>query len=201
MTWIQTHSGIAWSLLCPRASDVRLEDIAHSLAHICRFTGHTKAHYSVAQHSVLVARHVLYDAPNRPRPAVLPDWLGLAALLHDAHEAYLGDWSRPLKVAMRQVSESDPLRSLATRHDDAIAGWAWPNATAEEATSRFQHWTIRNADARLLATEARDLLGPPPNEWEDLPEPLPTHIEPWGATWAKKAFLEECRRLGLQGRP
>lgn len=64
---------------------VDIKSIAHSLANQCRFGGHSKWFYSVAQHSVLAAKHV-----------ALPE-ARLAALLHDAAETYLGDIPRPLK--------------------------------------------------------------------------------------------------------
>ena len=56
--WIQVHSGGKFWPLDPRADEVRIGDIAHALSLICRFTGHTKSFYSVAQHSVLVAQTV-----------------------------------------------------------------------------------------------------------------------------------------------
>jgi len=68
------------------SEDICIEDIAHSLSHLCRFTGHTSAFWSVAQHSLLVAQKM----PGGPADK-------LAALLHDAAEAYTNDLSSPLK--------------------------------------------------------------------------------------------------------
>lgn len=150
--WIQTFSGIAWNLEAPRADDVRLVDIAHALARICRFTGHTRGDriYSVAQHSVLVATYVELQHPE----------LYLAALLHDAHEAYLGDISRPLGTLLPGFAE------LKRAHDRVIAEWAGI------APTDFQHPAVREADAVMLATEANTHLPDGcKGDWGDLPPP------------------------------
>lgn len=81
---INTVSGKKVNLLNPTEDMVCIRDIANSLSKICRFNGQTKQFYSVAQHSVLVAKLV---HPEFAREA----------LLHDASEAYLGDVTSPLK--------------------------------------------------------------------------------------------------------
>lgn len=71
-----------------KVEDVVIEDIAHGLSLVCRFGGHCSRHYSVAEHSYLVARIALEQAgPVAAR----------FALNHDDHEAYTGDMIRPLK--------------------------------------------------------------------------------------------------------
>jgi len=81
---VSTKSGRRVALLNPSPSQIVIGDIAHGLAHQCRFNGQTSKFYSVAQHSVLVA-------------SILPRELRLAGLLHDASETYLGDVVQPLK--------------------------------------------------------------------------------------------------------
>jgi hypothetical protein len=95
MTWIETYSGKKFDLLDPTPDQVDLRDIAHALARINRFTGHTSPVISVAEHSLWVHALVLREHPEDP--------LLLAhALLHDAAEACVGDVSAPLKLAMRE---------------------------------------------------------------------------------------------------
>jgi hypothetical protein len=75
--------GVYWP--CdPRAEEVRIEDIAHHLGMICRYTGACRRFYSVAEHSLLVS----YRVPER---------FALVGLLHDATEAYISDLNRPTK--------------------------------------------------------------------------------------------------------
>lgn len=81
---ITTYTGKVFDYNNPTTSPVCLEDIAHALGMLCRFNGHIRRFYSVAQHSVLVSRLV------EPRHT-------LQALFHDAAEAYVGDMVAPLK--------------------------------------------------------------------------------------------------------
>ena len=81
---ITTFSGIQFWPLLPNGADIRIEDIAHALSNQCRFAGHTRVFYSMAEHSVRVSQLCrLEDA--------------LWSLLHDASEAFLSDIPAPLK--------------------------------------------------------------------------------------------------------
>ena len=81
---IETYSGKWFDILNPQPEMIDIESIAHATSMVCRFSGHTRHHYSVAQHSWLGS----YLVPREN---------ALEFLLHDASEAYIGDMSRPLK--------------------------------------------------------------------------------------------------------
>src|SRR3989344_3806442 len=93
--WMQTFTGRRFYPLDPRPEDVCVEDIAHALSLVCRFGGHVRFHYSVAQHSLYVSNHV--DDHGAGGQDVL------IALLHDAAEAYIGDVVWPLKQATEML--------------------------------------------------------------------------------------------------
>lgn len=87
MSTMLTHSGRTVDLLRVTPEDIDLADISWALAHINRFSGHASRPYSVAEHSINVAR-------------LLPEPIKIYGLLHDAHEAYIGDISTPMKLAL-----------------------------------------------------------------------------------------------------
>ena len=88
MTYIRTRSG-TFDYVTMRVEDIRLDDIAHSLARLCRFNGHCLGFISVAEHSVWCAQ----EAQRRCLDLQTQRW----ALMHDAAEAYVGDVPKPLK--------------------------------------------------------------------------------------------------------
>lgn len=90
--YLTTFSGKKFSFTNPQPDQICIEDIAHSLSNICRFVGHTRNHYSVAEHSIYVSHYV------KPQNKLI-------GLLHDASEAYLGDVASPLKVLLPNYKE------------------------------------------------------------------------------------------------
>src|SRR5262245_19776822 len=89
--WIHTADNKRFSLTDPQPDQISIRTIAKALSQINRFTGHTRWPYSVAQHSVLVLRlfEDLHPFAMRSKK--------VAALFHDAAEAYCGDIASPLK--------------------------------------------------------------------------------------------------------
>jgi hypothetical protein len=86
---IQTLSGRRVDPFAPDPAEIDLDDIAQAMSNQCRFGGHCRVFYSVAQHSCLVADLVAGEGHE----AIDQLW----ALLHDAPEAYLVDLPHPLK--------------------------------------------------------------------------------------------------------
>lgn len=181
--WIQTYTGRRWNLLGPRSDDVDPDDLARALSNLCRFGGHVRKFYSVAEH--LVRCHDFLEARSAP-PA-----LCLAGLLHDAHEAYLGDIVSPLKMAgealLAGTAGAQALRALQRSHDEAIAAWAGIGADT------FETPEVDFADRSLLATERRDLLAPPPAPWCELPPPFAWEIVPRNPDEARQEFHDRLR--------
>lgn len=168
--WIQTFTGRRFWPLDPRAEDIRIEDIAHALSNICRFTGHTLKFYSVAQHSVLVSR-------------IVPPADALWGLLHDASEAYLTDIAKPVKespaFAEYKLAEDKLARVVA----EAFS-LPWPMPAS-----------VKKADCVLLATERRDVMRSTDLAWNVPAEPMLRRITPWTPEAAEQAFLDRYQYL------
>lgn len=170
MTWILTQSGQQFDLLRPTASMIKPVDIAHALSRLCRFNGHTRAHYSVAQHSMIVAN-------------LVPAEHQLVALLHDATEAYIGDMTRPLKAVMPeyQVIEHQIWLAVCERFN------IQPDLPA----------CVKQADMVALATERRDLMPKHPGTWDCLRgvQPRKETIVPLSADSASMMFFSQLMAL------
>lgn len=171
--WIQTFTGLVMYPLDPRPEEICIEDIAHALSNLCRFTGHCREFYSVADHSVRVS----YTCD--PKDAL---W----GLLHDAPEAYLADMSRPVK----RFSEfgriyqgiEDRLMEVIAEKFGLRPGYLAPA-------------NVKHADAVLLATEKRDLMQGCFKPWENPAEPLRTVIRPLSPGDARLNFMRRFRQL------
>lgn len=179
VTWIQTYTGIAYDLQNPDPNSINIQDVAHALSQINRFTGHTREPYSVAQHSVLVAGILQEQGEST---GVIR-----AGLLHDAHEAYIGDMSSPVKSELGQMSRDTPWGELEERHARAMQTRFWFVPCQK----------VKRADLIALVTEARDFLGPAPKPWGMNAEPLPLRLVPWSPSMARDAFLHCCSRFGV----
>lgn len=169
---IETINGTYFDFTDPHKHDYPIEEIAHALSNLCRFTGHITSFYSVAQHSILVSR-------------LLPDHLRLAGLLHDAAEAYLGDVSSPLKALI-------PAYKILEHEVE----WAIDSKYGTRLDPRDKG-LIKLADTRLLVTERRDLLPASDHRAWDIfshIEPLVNTITPMPPHKARAVFLKEYNK-------
>lgn len=168
--WIQTYSGRRFNPTNPYVDAIVIQDIAHALSMQCRFSGHCRKFYSVAQHSVLVS--YICDSAD-----------AMWGLLHDATEAYLVDVPRPLK----RSGKFDAYLEFEAKMQTAICKrFGLPD---KEPPS------VKRADTILLSTEARDLMSPLHSDWVQPCDPLPFKIDPLPQQQAKDLFMKRFFEL------
>jgi 5'-deoxynucleotidase YfbR-like HD superfamily hydrolase len=174
--YLQTVSGKWVNPLDPDPEQFDIEDIARALGNLCRFGGHCRTFYSVAQHTVIVSQLV------EERGGDAEDVF--AALMHDAAEAYLGDMPHPLK------------------HRSAL-GAAFKEAERELEAAIEAHFAIKadvpeikRADRALLATERR-AFSAERWRWPELEgvEALDLELNAMAPEDATKAFLVRYAEL------
>lgn len=181
--FIQTYTGRKFWPLDPNEDEVFIEDIAHALSQVCRWTGHCKDFYSVAQHCVIASHNV-------------PEEIALTALLHDASEAYLSDISRPVKHS----TQLEGYREAEHKLEAVLAkkfGITFPYPKE-----------VKEVDNKMLYTERRDLLQGSV-EWSMMDksnvlgfeggdkerQPFDFRIVPLAPKAAETAFLERFEQL------
>lgn len=170
---ILTIDGHYFNFLNPDPKTITIENIAHALSNTCRFHGHCKKFYSVAQHSV----HVSHLVPSED---------ALIGLLHDAAEAYLGDIATPLKILLPEYKKIEKrIEKIILKHF---------------GLSKTLPASVKHADLIMLATEKRDIM---PNDndgtlWSIINEIEPTtdlYIEPLSPLYAYRLFMDRYELL------
>lgn len=164
--YLTTFTGKRLFYDAPTADAIDIKDIAHAMAMIPRFGGHTKIPYSVAQHSCHVAE-------------IVPGIHRKKALMHDSPEAYLGDMVTPLKRIMKECYP--------------VENHLWAVICAKFGMDHHMPEEVKAADAILLALEARDLMGVNPNDWGLDTPPERYGVVPWDREFAEAKFLERFR--------
>ncbi len=170
-----TSHGNRIDLNMPYDNVYSIEDIAVSLSNICRFGGHTKKFYSVAQHSVLVMH-------------LAPAELKKEALMHDASEAYLGDVINPLKNILGEVYEN-----IESWFMEALAmqfGFDFDQLEAikpyDDTALELEYEALQRGNAVPLVT-AMNIHGMMDNQQYGF----------WDNTTARVAFFEAAKKLGI----
>lgn len=186
---IQLTNGHYFDFNDPARSEFDVQVIAAALSRICRFTGHCRKFYSVAQHAVLASY-------------IVPPEHAYEALHHDDAEAFVNDLSKPLKELLPDYQ----------RVEARVQAAVFARLGIDEPLPAC----VKQADMILLATEQRDLMPlekiaiewrdegdgttPTPIRWADAPEakpwwtlrgiePLDMPLIPWHAQAAERAFI------------
>lgn len=169
---IRLQSGAWLDLLDPETSDFTIEDVAHGLAHTCRYAGQANGFYSVAEHSLLVS-----DVATGHE---------LPALLHDAAEAFIGDVTRPLKQLLPEYR-----RIEAALERTVFARFGVKTMPA----------AVKEADLRVLAAEQAQIMPPGTDSWaaEADVEPAAVVVEHLPPSEAKARFLARYHQLAQAG--
>ena len=168
--WMQTYTGKQFWPIDPRAEEVDILDIAHSLSMQCRYAGHCQRFYSVAEHSVYVSQ-------------VIEPEFALLGLLHDAAEAYLVDVPRPVKPYLTGYAE------MEMRLEDEIAykfGLWWDNKKTD---------AVKRADNAVLLAEKEDLMPNSPAPWSVPGDPADVRIMCLSPEAARGFFLKRFVEL------
>lgn len=179
--FIVTNSGKRFDFAVCAPDTIDLRDIGHALSRICRFTGHSEEHYSVAEHSVHVWRYVKAHGGNLAAQQL--------ALMHDAAEAYVGDVAKPLKIQLTEYMDIEARveRAIADRFD--------------LEADPFSRHLVKDGDNALLSAELTTLMGY--YDWrsgDGVLMSLPwaeACLQCWPAPLAKARFLSVAEELGL----
>jgi len=172
--YIVTFTGRAFYPMDPRPEEISIYDIAHALAHTCRFGGHVREFYSVAQHAVLCSY-------------LVPLEFALQALHHDDTEAYCGDMVRPLKSMLPAYQ--------------AVEAKIWCAVADKFKLPLALNPLVKNADHIMLRSEQRDLMHESPIDGErfgygdDETPRLSQTIAPWNAKLAREGFMRRHKEL------
>lgn len=173
-----TFTGKNISIFTLEVKDICLLDIAHSLALQCRFNGHCRVHYSVAEHSIRAANEASVLGID-------PRYL----LLHDAAEAYCGDIIRDIKPAIFDRSVESRIRDVIFHYFNlGIDYW------------NSHHHVIKKIDNIMLATEVRDVMAEEAKQTLShlVIDPLDEVIVSWDWCEAEDKFIAKAEELGLR---
>lgn len=171
-TSISLKDGDFFDFNRPHLSDFNIETIAHALSNICRYGGHTRKFYSVAEHSVLVSQ-------------VVPSKFAMIGLLHDASEAYVGDMPSPLKRMCQSY------RTIEERVQEAIA-------ERYELQYPFPE-SIHLADKRVYLAERQQITDGTDTLWYTDLEPADVTVMGLPPSKARVLFLDRFRELSKAG--
>lgn len=176
---IVTYTGKKFDVLNPDPDLICLEDIAHALSQTCRFTGHTRNFYSVAEHSYYCSKLVTITEHQQAR------------LLHDAAEAYLNDIASPVKRCLPEYNRLEETIICTIFNKYSLFGIApWDER-------------IKDADKYMLRSEIFQLMPRESSAFDKVlaeapPSECPITVKCWQPQQAKEKFLHRADELGLE---
>ena len=213
--WLQTFTGKKIDLINPTREMVDIEDIAHSLSMICRYNGHCRDFYSVAEHSVMVeamGSQILLrreaerysgrlSAPPKPTSEIVQQ--SLALLLHDAAEAYIGDLTTPLKRGLESVGYDAAFpapEGRASKIEMLEYRWLLAIGEAFGLGDRLAEPSdvMRQADEKVMTVEVPMLFHPVQSCWwetRNRPRSGEMVIQCWTPAEARRQFVSRFRVL------
>lgn len=142
--FIGVYNGKKFWPLSPNKEDVDIIGVAHALSQVCRFNGHTRFIWSIAQHSLLVEKIISEYTEYKDNYRVR-----LIGLLHDASEAYISDLLRPFKKEIKEYGKIEA----------AVENCILTFCNITDVTDK--EWEIvKKADDTALMVEAKVLMNP-----------------------------------------
>lgn len=140
--WMQTLTGKKLDPFNPTPDTVCIEDVAHALSNLCRFGGHCKRFYSVAEHSVRGTEFIIDEYEDLD--------LAFDFLMHDTSEYAFQDLVRPIK---KQLPDYENAEHAMQKFLAGHFGFRYPFVPL-----------VHEIDNRMLVTEAVALLRDGPVE-------------------------------------
>lgn len=164
--YISTYNGNNYHFFDPKPEEICIDDIARALSMNCRYSGHVKHFYSVAEHSCHLHDIALEQTGDYEE--------AFCALMHDASEAYLTDIARPIKG---HLDEYKPLERISER--------------AIQLKFNCQPMTqlVKHLDTHVVGEEARQLFKTPP-DWCNDYDFIPVTVKGWSPERAAIEFKE-----------
>lgn len=184
-----TYTGKIFDPLDMNVEDVDIKDIAHALSYSCRFNGHCRNFYSIAEHSYAVSRYLEFIGCDAR--------IQMRGLLHDGAEAYLGDIIRPIKqeVSVLEIYERFILDRIFIKYEVKLS----------TPSPGDLDLIIMEADDKILLTEAERLIDGDTSCWnlnctaslskEALQKSMPEVHFGWSPVYSEMKFLERFNKL------
>ena len=159
---IETSIGIYVDPFNLAFEDIYLSDIVTALSNKCRYGGHCSRFYSVAEHCVRMYNIIkegkhshIQEKLEELIPKRMKKEFLKACLLHDAYEAYIPDFPRPIKNKFN-IKIKNKIYSVNDLEETALRTiFQKFNITPKYVN----HPLIKDIDSSMLIAEAKILMG------------------------------------------